>query len=234
MNKVDNYWDEIYEKKLVFKTPLNRAIQREKYFYSFLRGKLKNKTLIDLGCGDSRQVIYYLNPVAEECFYIGMDNSKKSLKLTNQNENIAFVQFDINKLPVKKQSADIMFCFGLLMYFRNYEELLREMTSCVKPGGRIFFYESIVNNTLRRNRNSHIDFKQFVDILSNCGKITFVKKDYSPIRTILICALDKLKLINLKWLMRFAIVCDIIMINTIGKVNSFFDGRAVFIKWQKE
>lgn len=230
MNK---YWDELYKKKRNnFSLALDRSIQRNKYFYQYLKGKIANKVILDFGCGDSRQVFSFLDPEYERFRYIGFDYSRPSLELVPSTKNINFIQFDVNAIPIRDSSADLVFVFGLLMYCSNYSEIINRIIDLLKPGCELFLYESIKREN-KPAKNSFVDLNIFKEIIQKKAVILFEKKDYSPVRYILVSVAIKLKIINNKTIFRVIIFIDAIIIKTFGKIINFLDGRAVFIKIKK-
>lgn len=88
-------------------------------------------SIVDLGCGscewnDSRLPI------------LGVDISQSMLDTAIRKKTIsARVLADIRKTPLKSNSADIVVCSEVLEHFNNPEEVLKEISRILKPGGKL-------------------------------------------------------------------------------------------------
>lgn len=51
--------------------------------------------------------------------------------------NVHFLQADIRALPLKREVADRLYCFGVLQHTPDPEASFRALLGCVKPGGEV-------------------------------------------------------------------------------------------------
>ncbi|MFX1537637.1 MAG: class I SAM-dependent methyltransferase [Promethearchaeota archaeon] len=92
---------------------------------------LKNKCVVDIGCGTS----HYLGWLANDCKrLVGVDISVEMLKLCREDwgKSIELVAADALYLPFKDDVFDISTTFQALHHFANWEKALTEMTRTAK------------------------------------------------------------------------------------------------------
>lgn len=128
-NSTANFYDERY-----------KTIQEEKYKISLINYTLKEKTILDCGCGTGLLGEYILNSKNEkEIFnsnFVAVDLSlnmllkfkQKLLKLKNK-ECISLILADIENLPFRDKKFNFIFSFtsfqNLPQYFKGILEVLR-------------------------------------------------------------------------------------------------------------
>jgi len=100
---------------------------------------LSNKTVMDFGCdtGGLCKILSRFNPEK----IIGIDLSKRAIDIAidkNSAENIIYKQGFKNKIPIKSNSIDYIFCFDVLEHVMNINSIFSEMVRVLKPKGRIF------------------------------------------------------------------------------------------------
>jgi len=100
---------------------------------------LRNKTIMDFGCsaGGLCKIISRFNPEK----IIGIDSSKHALEVAidqNSAANIIYKQGFKNKIPLKSNSIDYIFCFDVLEHVMDINSIFSEMVRVLKPKGRIF------------------------------------------------------------------------------------------------
>lgn len=106
-------------------------------FVKFLKEKDFNGTIIDLGCGNGRDI----NVFTKNGFNaLGIDNSEKEIKLAGSNfPNCKFEVQDIENLKFEDKSVNAFFMINVIHYV-NKEKALKEVYRCLKPGGYIFIH----------------------------------------------------------------------------------------------
>ncbi len=101
------------------------------------------KTLLDLGCGTGRHVVYF----AQHGFSVhGLDNSPEGLRLTEQALRDAgltahlHLQDMYDPLPYADSSFDAIVAVQVIHHARNatIKQLIGELDRVLKPGGTIF------------------------------------------------------------------------------------------------
>ncbi|OGX57899.1 MAG: hypothetical protein A2447_01840 [Omnitrophica WOR_2 bacterium RIFOXYC2_FULL_38_12] len=96
-----------------------------------LKAKGGGDKLLDLGTGSG-----LITSCAENIFStrIGVDISSEILKL-NRSKSCSSVVSDVDKLPFKSNSFDVITCFAVLHHLYNFEDLVKEISRVLKPGG---------------------------------------------------------------------------------------------------
>jgi len=97
---------------------------------------LKNKTILDAGCGNGVLNQYIADAGA---FVLGMDFSLSIEEAYehNTNPNASFIQGDVQFPPVASRYFDIVHCSGVLIHTNNTELSFSCIESCVKRGGKL-------------------------------------------------------------------------------------------------
>jgi 2-polyprenyl-3-methyl-5-hydroxy-6-metoxy-1,4-benzoquinol methylase/uncharacterized protein YbaR (Trm112 family) len=110
----------------------------EKFFYDFLgfdRKILKNKFVLDGGCG-----VGWYSRIAHQngAEVVGVDFGRGveiARKDTPKNYNINYVQGDLMNLPFKENTFDISFAYGVLMHTKIPARAVKNLAISTKPGG---------------------------------------------------------------------------------------------------
>ncbi len=131
--KESRYWKNKWKNRA--KKPPNLFAKR-----SYSLAKDKNfKTLLDLGSGDGRDSVYFLNKgykvTAVDFSGSGIDKLKSL-----HNKNLAVFKKDIREINFPKNSFDIIYAHLSLHYF-NYKEtaeIFKEIFKLLKKGGCVF------------------------------------------------------------------------------------------------
>lgn len=102
-------------------------------------GDIKNKKLIDLGCGAGVHIKKYLKKGAK-C--TGIDISETMLIQAKQNcPDVEFTIGSMSKLPYKNSSFDIATASLSIHYQKNLNSVIREVSRALKKGG-LFYYST--------------------------------------------------------------------------------------------
>ena len=99
-------------------------------------------TLLDVGCGDGRDSLFFMEKVKN---VISIDNSTQSIENLKKysNDNNDFQVLDINSLStydiLNTRKIDVVYCRFLLHAIKEDREniLLKWASSTLQPGGRI-------------------------------------------------------------------------------------------------
>ncbi len=114
----------------------NREIVKSRFY------NLKDKTILDLGCGYGWYTNYFSKVGGK---VIGCDGSENMLSIAkNKYPDFIFEKVDIEKeLPYEDNYFDIVFCNQVLMDIKNIENLISEIYRITKQNG--IFYMSVVH-----------------------------------------------------------------------------------------
>lgn len=119
-----------------------------KYLKKILPNDLKNKLILDLGCGDGRWSEYLSKLNAKKV--LGIDISQDMVNLAIQRiktkalNNIKIIKADIQNLPVPNNSIDLAFTTFSLMYFKNLKAVIKEISRTLKNGGYLYIATNII------------------------------------------------------------------------------------------
>lgn len=101
-----------------------------------------NDNILDAGCGSGR----HLYPLSEKYRVTGIDIAQNALLnaknyLDNQNKKANYVIANINNLPFRKDSFDVIICLGVLQHLLLPARItaVDELCRVLKKDGLIFF-----------------------------------------------------------------------------------------------
>lgn len=107
---------------------------------------VKDKTVLDVGAGFGRMAHVMNTMGARHIFSFdicrsGMDTALNDLA---DKENITFLQADIEQMPFRKESFDMVISWGVFHHTPNTEASFRKAARLVKPGGTflVHLYET--------------------------------------------------------------------------------------------
>lgn len=138
-----NLWDN-FDHKVYTKEAKNIVEQRFKYS-NFDFSSLKDKTILDLGCGSGRYTIalaLLTNAKMVHGVDLGetsFDNAQKIIEQLNL-KNIKFDKGNCLQLPYEDNSFDFVFCNGVLHHTKDMEKGIQEFYRVLKPGCQGFLY----------------------------------------------------------------------------------------------
>ena len=155
-----NYWDNFYIKKNKIK---------ESSFAKFVLNKVRKnkvkKSLIDIGCGNGRDSIFF----SKNNFYVtGIDISQKAIQknLLFKNKNLNFKKFDIEKNKTSKK-FDVIYCrFFLHTIDEGGETKLLYLIKKIKKKDSIICFEfrnlkdQIFKKYKKRKHNQVVEFEK--------------------------------------------------------------------------
>ena len=104
---------------------------------------LKNKTVVDLGCGTG--IFTFLLERFEPEKIIGIDLSEEMLKIADEKarkmgSKATFLAYDASKCAdIIKEPVDFIFSSTTSHYIKNIDELFENVSKSLKPGGESIF-----------------------------------------------------------------------------------------------
>lgn len=186
----------------------DRLYPREKFLISKIRTYIKKDTrVLEIGAGGFKTIRTLLDPDEYRYFYVGSDISINALHIGKQEiKTGAFVQCNVEKLPFLPGSFDIILSFGVLHHTSNLEDNIPELIKVLRRNGLLILHEPVgmsncnnssfikkyVKNWLSKSndkispmQNKLNEIRLFQHLKSNT-RIIAIKREYSPIRLILI------------------------------------------------
>lgn len=103
-------------------------------------------TALDLGCGSGSFTRRFFNNTS--CV-IGIDIALNTIKRAIQHQDKFFyINGDLNRLPIKSNSIDLVLFSGSLHHFPILETPLQQAYRVLKPGGILISYDPHINNPI--------------------------------------------------------------------------------------
>ncbi len=100
--------------------------------------------LLDAGCGAGMSALELLSPALNKIRYLGVDVSDAvdiaKERFLKKGFKQAFIQCDLNNIPLSEKSVDLIFSEGVLHHTNSTEKSLKYLSKLLKIGGRFFFY----------------------------------------------------------------------------------------------
>ncbi|MFH1575468.1 MAG: arsenite methyltransferase [Candidatus Nealsonbacteria bacterium] len=135
-------------------------------------------TVLDLGCGAGFDCFLASKKVGEHGKVIGLDMTEEMIeraKINAKNSNIKNVEFilgEIEKLPIKDNSVDVVISNCVINLTPNKAESFKEVYRVLKPGGRVYLSDIVLLGELTEEQ------KNDKDLLSGCVAGALQKEDY--------------------------------------------------------
>lgn len=120
--------------------------------YVLSHAQLKNKQVLDVGCGAG---ILTESLADQGANVIGIDPSAEMIKIADEHANNSLLDIEYKCIVIEElieshnASFDIITCMELLEHVPNPAQLIDCCSKLLKPGGKIFF------STLNRNLKSY-------------------------------------------------------------------------------
>lgn len=122
------------------------------------------KVVLDIGCGEgqnSRSLL--VEPLPEDCLYIGVDISLAGLRLNRSRcpwKRALFVVCSADRLPFAEQTVDLICYFGILHHIEQKAEGLPAHLKRLRPEGRVILHEAvdrprILSDRFRQHESAH-------------------------------------------------------------------------------
>ncbi len=130
-----------------------------KAVYDQLNFPIKNKALLDLGCGDGENLLYY-NKKGAKVF--GIDASKELIKIAKSKLPKADIRVGFfEKLPFKQNYFDVVVSKYALQHNSKIEPIYKETVRVLKKNGIfIFLVTHPFRQLLEKQKKSKDYFKQ--------------------------------------------------------------------------
>jgi SAM-dependent methyltransferase len=101
----------------------------------------RGKTVLDAGCGIGRHA-YYAARYGGEVWAVDISDAVEVAAKNNRGTGVRVIQADLNYLPFREGSFDLVYSMGVLHHLPDPAGALRYLLRFVKPGGefRMFLY----------------------------------------------------------------------------------------------
>jgi SAM-dependent methyltransferase len=100
--------------------------------------------VLDAGCGGAMSALALFEEVLPRVRYVGVDISDAvdvaAARFAERGLEAAFVQADLNRIPLPDGSVDVVFSEGVLHHTDSTREALLATARLLAPGGRFLFY----------------------------------------------------------------------------------------------
>jgi arsenite methyltransferase len=141
-----------WDKRETFESAASRKRMREWLIERYgdvanapwLKGQARPPVVLDAGCGAALSAIELFGESLHAIRYLGTDVSEAvdvaQARFREEGLPGAFLQCDLNTLPLAKGGVDVIFSEGVLHHTDSTEKALKSLVPLLRPGGRILFY----------------------------------------------------------------------------------------------
>lgn len=168
--KSKNYYEEndIYE---IF----SLAEDYPNKIYKSLLPEIKNKVVLDLGCGTGKFMEKFYKDTIK---YYGLDLSNQQLNIAKKKvkgNNVEFICCSAEKIPLEDNSIDVIistWVLGTILEEDRRKEVIKEMRRVLKENGSIYLVENDIGGEFEEIRNRYPDIRRtklYNDSLENNG-----------------------------------------------------------------
>lgn len=109
-----------------------------------IKNYIKNKRILDAGCGSGYSALVLFEEALKDCRYIGVDISTAvdvaATRFSERAVPAEFVQASLTDLPEELGTFDIIFSEGVLHHTDSTEKSVKYLASKLNPQGLFLFY----------------------------------------------------------------------------------------------
>ena len=146
IERMSNLFGSLWKKRYNDKVLDSQKVINDLFSYNSidLPALIKNKNVIDIGCGSGRFAISLAQLGAKKVTAIDINtqglNTAKSFSKESRIKNIEFVEHNVLDLPFEDESFDFVFSKGVLHHTGNLEKGINEYSRVLKKNGHGFLY----------------------------------------------------------------------------------------------
>lgn len=135
-------------------------------------------TVLDLGCGAGIDCFLAAKRVGEKGRVIGVDMTEEMIKKAKLNaeksgiKNIEFVLGEIENLPLKDNTADIIITNCVINLTPDKSKTFKEAYRVLKPGGKIYLSDIVLLQELSEEQRND------KNLLTGCVAGALLREDY--------------------------------------------------------
>ena len=168
--KSKNYYEEndIYEIFSIAEDYPNKI-------YECLLPKIKNKVVLDVGCGTGKFMQKFCY---ETIYYYGLDLSSEQLNLAKKkvkSDRVEWICCSAENIPLESNLVDVIistWVLGTILDIDRRNKVLEEMKRVLKRGGKIYLVENDIGGEFEKIRNRYPNIektKQYNDWIEANG-----------------------------------------------------------------
>lgn len=156
--KSKNYYEEnnIYEIFSIAEDYPNKI-------YEYLYPKIKDRVVLDLGCGTGKFMQKFYKETAK---YYGLDLSNEQLNIAKgkvKSNNVEFICCSAENIPLPDNSIDVIisiWVLGTILETDRRNKVLEEMKRVIKKDGSIYLVENDIGGEFEEIRNRYPNIKK--------------------------------------------------------------------------
>lgn len=160
MHKINQkiYFDRNWKNTEIILVPLKFSLTSKKIRNIFIKLLKTTDCVVDLGCGAGGNNIFFhqINPKIK---YIGIDISQEALKkakFINCYKNSVFIQKNLFKNTLPKNSYSLVYCSQLLEHIKNDKTFIKKIYQSLKPSG------NLIISTVYKKKNAIYFYKNYL------------------------------------------------------------------------
>ncbi|MDF2949045.1 MAG: methylase involved in ubiquinone/menaquinone biosynthesis [Sedimentibacter sp.] len=183
-SKIWNFWADKYDKLWVQKYSLRPT---RKYILQAMSEMKSNENIkiLDLGCGPG-QLITELYENLKNIEITGIDFSDKMIEISKErNPKASHIKLDVAELYKLKGKYDIIICTHSLPYYKEPENVFKELSRLLKDNGRVFmgfasgdnFYDKLALSFVKLTTGpaNYPSDRKFKELISSYFKVEVLK-----------------------------------------------------------
>ncbi|MEQ1500422.1 MAG: class I SAM-dependent methyltransferase, partial [Parcubacteria group bacterium] len=137
-----------------YATNRNKYKSSDKMLLPFLKkAGIKNKTILDFGCGDGPETEKFLQMKAKKV--VGVDPSSEMIRLAKLRKlnGATFIKTNGKKLPLKSNEFDLVYSRFVLHYIKDLKSQFVEISRVLKSKGYFLaLFQSLTDNSKFTNK----------------------------------------------------------------------------------
>ncbi len=122
---------------------------------------LKDKSVLDLGCGYGHNCLDFVNKGAKSV--LGIDISEKMLDIAKKeaiNEKIEYLNMSMTDIDKLGKKFDVIYSSLAFHYIENFEEFCKKMYACLNEGGYLLFSQEHPIVTATIDGKGHFNYDE--------------------------------------------------------------------------
>jgi len=136
-------WNRFAKTQLDSSQGTNRSRRRFETETSWTSQDLKDKIVLDAGCGSGRFSEIAISHGAK-LIAVDYSNAVEAANKNLKSDKLLVLQGDLIALPILDQCLDYVYCIGVLQHTSHPDKIIKELLRCLRIGGELTltFYEN--------------------------------------------------------------------------------------------